>query len=687
MTLAAHDRGRVARPRARRDPHRAPGRADARPRGDRRRPPPPPAGLRPQPAPAARAGRGRGARRAPPRPHARDAARARRPQPRPRELGVGDEPVAARGRAGREGDEAGHAAAARATPISPACSSSGTRTSATRSSARARGTRRCSSRPAAVAKALLRELGIEVAGTVLEIGGERDDHEAAIDAARADRDTLGGVVEVRAKGVFPGLGSYATREERLDARLAAALMGIQAVKGVEIGDGFALARERGSAAHDEIEPGLRRRSNRAGGIEAGVSNGEEIVVRAAMKPLPTLMRPLDSVDLATRRAGAGARRAQRRGRGRGARRRRRGGGRLGARRRGAREARRRRARATCSRRTRPTSTASSGPAETARSRSSASWARASRRSAAQLADRIGRPFVDVDELVEAEIGGTVAELFAREGEAALPRARGGVGAGDARAARPACRRARRRRDRVGRRRASACASSRRPSGSTSTSTRRGGARAGNVAAARAGRGRVPRALRAPPAALRGGGRLRRRATSTISSSRPAASTSSSARSSGSASSCPATGRSSSSATRAWPGSTGWTSSSRSAPGSRRATSCRRARRRRRWRRSSGSGMPLRLERGGTLLALGGGCTTDAAGFAAATYMRGIDWVAVPTTLVGQVDAAIGGKTAIDLPGGKNLVGAFHWPVRTRRSIPARSRRCPRASSRTAGRSS
>ena len=73
---------------------------------------------------------------------------------------------------------------------------------------------------------------------------------------------------------------------------------------------------------------------------------------------------------------------------------------------------------------------------------------------------------------------------------------------------------------------------------------------------------------------------------------------------------------------------------------------------------------LRLERGGTLVALGGGCTTDAAGFAAATYLRGIDWVAVPTTLVGQVDAAIGGKTAIDLPDGKNLVGAFHWPVRT-----------------------
>jgi chorismate synthase len=151
----------------------------------------------------------------------------------------------------------------------------------------------------AVAKAFLRELGIEVAGSVLEVGGVRDGWEAAIDEARADRDTLGGIVEVRATGVFPGLGSYATREERLDGRLAGALMGTQAVKGVEIGDGFALARERGSAAHDEIEPDRSRRSNRAGGIEAGVSNGEEIVVRAAMKPLPTLMKPLDSVDLAS----------------------------------------------------------------------------------------------------------------------------------------------------------------------------------------------------------------------------------------------------------------------------------------------------------------------------------------------------------------------------------------------------
>jgi chorismate synthase len=146
----------------------------------------------------------------------------------------------------------------------------------------------------ATAKALLRAIGIEVEGSV-----PGDDLEQRVDAARADRDTVGGLVEVRARGVPPGLGSYATKDERLDAGLAATLMGTQAVKGVEIGEGFALAEKRGSEAHDEIEPGLHRTTNRAGGIEAGVSNGEEIVVRAAMKPLPTLMRPLRSVDLST----------------------------------------------------------------------------------------------------------------------------------------------------------------------------------------------------------------------------------------------------------------------------------------------------------------------------------------------------------------------------------------------------
>ncbi|MDX6511058.1 MAG: chorismate synthase [Gaiellaceae bacterium] len=150
----------------------------------------------------------------------------------------------------------------------------------------------------AVAKALLHAVGISVTGTATGPGAEPE----AVDAARADRDTLGGAVEVRATGVPPGLGSYASKEDRLDARRAAALMGIQAVKGVEIGDGFALARLRGSEAHDEIvrdETGLHRETNRAGGIEGGMSNGEELVVRAAMKPLPTLMQPLASVDLQT----------------------------------------------------------------------------------------------------------------------------------------------------------------------------------------------------------------------------------------------------------------------------------------------------------------------------------------------------------------------------------------------------
>ena len=148
-----------------------------------------------------------------------------------------------------------------------------------------------------VAKALLAEIGVSVDGRVLT-----DDLEQRIDEARADQDTVGGVVEVRARGVPPGLGSYATKDDRLDARLAASLMGTQAVKGLEIGAGFELASKRGSGAHDEIlrdERGLYRETNRAGGIEGGVSNGEEIVVRAAMKPLPTLMKPLASVDLET----------------------------------------------------------------------------------------------------------------------------------------------------------------------------------------------------------------------------------------------------------------------------------------------------------------------------------------------------------------------------------------------------
>ncbi|ACZ30717.1 chorismate synthase [Xylanimonas cellulosilytica DSM 15894] len=126
---------------------------------------------------------------------------------------------------------------------------------------------------------------------------------AEIDAAHKDGDTLGGVVEVLAYGVPSGLGSYVQGDRRLDARLAAALMGIQAIKGVEVGDGFRTARRRGSQAHDEIVRGadgrVERVSNRAGGIEGGMSNGEALRVRAAMKPISTVPRALRTIDTAT----------------------------------------------------------------------------------------------------------------------------------------------------------------------------------------------------------------------------------------------------------------------------------------------------------------------------------------------------------------------------------------------------
>jgi chorismate synthase len=134
---------------------------------------------------------------------------------------------------------------------------------------------------------------------------------AEVDAARKDGDTLGGVVEVIAYGLPPGLGSHVHWDRRLDSQLAAALMGIQAIKGVEVGDGFRTARRRGSVAHDEIErtavpgggrpgPGvIRRRSGRAGGTEGGMSTGGTLRVRAAMKPISTVPRSLDTVDVAT----------------------------------------------------------------------------------------------------------------------------------------------------------------------------------------------------------------------------------------------------------------------------------------------------------------------------------------------------------------------------------------------------
>jgi chorismate synthase len=182
----------------------------------------------------------------------------------------------------------------------------------------------------AVAKAFLRALGIEVVSHVTQIGSvqapepPRDledfdavdespvrclDPEASramveeINVLRKANESLGGVFEVRAYGLVPGLGSHVSWEERMDGRIGLAMLSIQAVKGCGIGDGFDLAGRPGSAAHDEIfyspERGYFRETNRSGGVEGGMTTGEPLVVRCAMKPLPTLTKPLRSVDIAT----------------------------------------------------------------------------------------------------------------------------------------------------------------------------------------------------------------------------------------------------------------------------------------------------------------------------------------------------------------------------------------------------
>ncbi len=182
-----------------------------------------------------------------------------------------------------------------------------------------------------VAKALVKQaLGIDIVSHVIEMGSvsvksglvptpedaERIDADpvrcldpeasarmvAEVDAAKKDADTLGGIVEVLAYSVPPGLGSHVQWDRKLDARLAAALMSIQSVKGVEIGDGFTQARSRGSVAHDEIVPGpvgVRRVTDRAGGLEGGITNGESLRVRAALKPISSLNRALQTIDVTT----------------------------------------------------------------------------------------------------------------------------------------------------------------------------------------------------------------------------------------------------------------------------------------------------------------------------------------------------------------------------------------------------
>jgi len=183
----------------------------------------------------------------------------------------------------------------------------------------------------ALAKAFLRTLGVEIVSHVMQIGSVRApernglavadfadvdaspvrclDADASramvqeINALRKANESLGGVFEVRAYGVVPGIGSHVSWEERLDGRIGMAMLSIQAVKGCGIGDGFDLAGRPGSAAHDEIffddEQGYYRETNRSGGIEGGMTTGEPVVVICAMKPLPTLTKPLRSVDIAT----------------------------------------------------------------------------------------------------------------------------------------------------------------------------------------------------------------------------------------------------------------------------------------------------------------------------------------------------------------------------------------------------
>src|SRR5204862_423979 len=358
-----------------------------------------------------------------------------------------------------------------------------------------------------------------------------------------------GVVEVRAHGVPPGLGSYATKEERLDARLAATLMGTQAVKGVEVGDGFALAERRGSEAHDEIhrdERGLYRETNHAGGIEGGVSNGEAIVVRAAMKPLPTLMRPLASVDLQT---------------------------------------------------------GETGEALVERSYTAAVEALA----------------VVAEACVGWELAAAAREKLGGDALAEFVAAyRAYLGRIDwpPRSARPLARDEAQFRTLFEQRRslyeqvADATADD-----------------VDDVVLAAAG-------VRVEVGALESLGSL-------VPGEAPVALVSD-----------PHVGGIYGAAAQVALGSR--LASVHEVPQGEAAKTADVLERL--W-------SELRLDRDGTVVALGGGSTTDVGGFVAATYLRGVAWVSVPTTLVGQVDAAIGGKTAIDLSQGKNLAGAFHWPAR------------------------
>ncbi|MBN2057987.1 MAG: chorismate synthase [Candidatus Saganbacteria bacterium] len=160
----------------------------------------------------------------------------------------------------------------------------------------------------AIAKKLLSQFKINIFSKVLEIGGKTSekDWKKAIDAAKEAGDTLGGIFELTVTGCPVGLGSHVHWDRRLSANLARAIMGIPAIKGVEFGQGFEVAAVPGSEAHDEIfftkDKGYFRKTNHAGGLEGGMTNGEPLILRAAVKPIATLKKPLKSIDIATKKA-------------------------------------------------------------------------------------------------------------------------------------------------------------------------------------------------------------------------------------------------------------------------------------------------------------------------------------------------------------------------------------------------